>query len=50
MKFQREMLTLYAVTDRTWLNGRTLAEVVEQAIRGGPWCSCAKRTRRPMRS
>ena len=34
MKFQREMLTLYAVTDRTWLNGRTLAEVVEQAIRG----------------
>ena len=35
MKFQREMLTLYAVTDRTWLNGRTLAEVVEQAIRGG---------------
>lgn len=35
MKFQREMLTLYAVTDRTWLDGRTLAEVVEQAIRGG---------------
>ncbi len=35
MKFQKEMLTLYAITDRTWLNGRTLEEVVEQAIRGG---------------
>lgn len=35
MKFQKEMLTLYAVTDRTWLGGRTLAEVVEQVIRGG---------------
>lgn len=35
MKFEKEMLTLYAVTDRTWLNGRTLAEVVEQVIRGG---------------
>ena len=35
MKFQKEMLTLYAVTDRTWLNGRTLAEVVEQVIAGG---------------
>lgn len=35
MKFEKEMLTLYAVTDRTWLGGRTLAEVVEQVIRGG---------------
>lgn len=35
MKFQKEMLTLYAVTDQTWLNGRSLSEVVEQAIRGG---------------
>lgn len=35
MKFQKEMLTLYAVTDRTWLNGHTLAEVVEQVIQGG---------------
>ena len=35
MKFEKEMLTLYAVTDQTWLNGRTLAEVVEQVIRGG---------------
>ena len=28
-------LRLYAVTDRHWLNGRTLAECVEQAIDGG---------------
>ena len=30
-----ESLRLYAVTDRHWLNGRTLAECVEQAIDGG---------------
>lgn len=35
MKFDAKMLTLYAVTDRTWLNGRTLAEVVEAVILGG---------------
>ena len=35
MKFEKEMLTLYAVTDRTWLNSHTLAEVVEQVVRGG---------------
>lgn len=35
MKFDTKMLTLYAVTDRTWLNGRTLAEVVEEVILGG---------------
>lgn len=35
MKFDAKMLTLYAVTDRTWLNGRTLAEVVEEVILGG---------------
>ena len=28
-------LLLYAVTDRMWLNGRTLAEDVEKALRGG---------------
>ncbi len=28
-------LLLYAVTDRAWLRGRTLASVVEEAIRGG---------------
>ena len=31
----REALRLYAVTDRHWLNGRTLVECVEQAIDGG---------------
>ena len=29
------MLQLYAVTDRSWLRGRTLAQQVEEAIRGG---------------
>lgn len=35
MKFKREMLRLYAVTDRTWLRGRSLAEVVEEALQAG---------------
>lgn len=35
MQFDPKMLTLYAVTDRSWLNGRTLAQVVEQAVCGG---------------
>ena len=35
MQFQKDMLTLYAVTDRSWLGGRTLAEVVEAVIEGG---------------
>lgn len=35
MKFDAKMLTLYAVTDRSWLHGRTLAEVVEEVILGG---------------
>lgn len=35
MRFEREMVRLYAVTDRTWLRGRTLEEVVEEALRGG---------------
>ena len=38
MKFSADMLRLYAVTDRRWLNGRTLAEAVESAIRGGVTC------------
>lgn len=32
---KRDDLLLYAVTDSTWLNGRTLAECVEEAVRGG---------------
>ena len=35
MKFDAKMLTLYAVTDRSWLHGRTLAEVVEEVILDG---------------
>lgn len=35
MKFSRESLKLYAVTDRTWLNNRTLGQVVSEAISGG---------------
>ena len=35
MKFSRESLRLYAVTDRAWLNGRTLGQVVAEAISGG---------------
>ena len=31
----RQSMLLYAVTDRHWLHGRTLAECVEQAIAGG---------------
>lgn len=38
MKCDRKMMTLYAVTDRTWLDGRTLAELVEAALRGGVTC------------
>ena len=26
---------LYAITDRTWLNGRSLEDVVEQSLMGG---------------
>lgn len=35
MPLQPEQLRLYAVTDRTWLRGRRLADVVAQAIDGG---------------
>lgn len=43
MKVLPQQLRLYAVTDRTWLNGRRLADVVAQAIDGGqPLCSCGK--------
>jgi len=32
---KREDLLLYGVTDRSWLNGETLAQQVEKAIKGG---------------
>ena len=31
----RQSMLLYAVTDRAWLNGRSLEECVQQAIEGG---------------
>ena len=31
----REQMLLYAVTDRDWLNGQTLYEQVEEALKGG---------------
>ena len=38
MQINKNMLKLYAVTDRTWLGGRSLEEAVEQAILGGVTC------------
>ena len=35
MRCDKESLLLYAVTDRSWLNGRTLYSQVEEAIKGG---------------
>lgn len=35
MKFDKNSLLLYAVTDRRWLNGDTLYHQVEEAIQGG---------------
>lgn len=37
-KFGRDRLLLYAVTDRTWLKGRTMEEQVEEALKGGATC------------
>lgn len=38
MKSVSELLRLYAVTDRSWLNGRTLFDQVEEALAGGATC------------
>lgn len=35
MKLDKRSLLLYAVTDRTWLGGRTLADAVHDALEGG---------------
>lgn len=35
MKVKNESMLVYAVTDRAWLNGKTLEEQVEKAIQGG---------------
>ena len=39
MKLDKRDLLLYAVTDRHWLNGRTLLEVVRESLDGGVTCS-----------
>lgn len=38
MRCDREMMRLYAVTDRAWLGEKSLAERVEEALRGGVTC------------
>ena len=35
MKFQKEQLLLYAVTDRSWVGRQTLLQQIEDALRGG---------------
>jgi thiamine-phosphate diphosphorylase len=35
MNFNEKCLRLYAVTDRSWLSGRRLEDVVEEALRAG---------------
>ena len=36
--FTKDQLLLYAVTDRHWLNGRTLHSVVKESLDGGVTC------------
>ena len=38
MKYNSEMMRLYAVTDRAWTGKQTLMEQVEAAIKGGATC------------
>ncbi|MBQ4110552.1 MAG: thiamine phosphate synthase [Clostridia bacterium] len=38
MKLCKNAMRLYAVTDRSWLNGKTLYEQVEEALKGGVTC------------
>ncbi|MFG6392724.1 MAG: thiamine phosphate synthase [Lachnospiraceae bacterium] len=35
MKINKENMLLYAITDRKWLNGRTLASQVEEVLKNG---------------
>ena len=35
MRCAEQDLLLYAVTDRHWLSGRSLRDVVEESLRGG---------------
>lgn len=38
LNIDKAAMCLYAVTDRSWLNGRTLEEQVEEALKGGITC------------
>ncbi len=38
MKFDKDDLLLYGVTDRSWLGEKSLVQAVEEAIRGGVTC------------
>ena len=38
MKCNKEMMLLYAVTDRAWTGKQTLMEQVEDALKGGATC------------
>ena len=38
MKFDRDNLLLYAVTDRAWVGRQTLLEQIEDALRSGATC------------
>ena len=35
MKFDKNRLLLYAVTDRSWVGDKTLYEQIEEALKGG---------------
>ena len=35
MKVDRASMLLYAVTDRTWLKGRSFIDVIEEALKAG---------------
>ncbi|SKA61594.1 thiamine-phosphate diphosphorylase [Eubacterium uniforme] len=35
MNVKKEDMLLYGITDRSWLNGRTLSEVVKESLEGG---------------
>lgn len=38
MKCSKETMRLYAVTDRSWLHGKTVFQQVEEALKGGVTC------------
>ena len=37
-RVNKQQLLLYAITDRTWLNGTSLYEAVEESLKGGVTC------------